>query len=102
VKTIALKKARGKFVIEVPVILRIPVLMDLVRERSRWLSGINLTKREKEVLDGIVRGLQHKEIAGMLNISARTSKFHASNLFEKFGVRDRHELRNLFSEGDKR
>ena len=48
-----------------------------------------LTKREKEILVFLVKGMLNKEIATELNISERTVKNHISNLFKKIEVNDR-------------
>jgi len=55
-------------------------------------SAVRLTRREEEVLDGILRSLANKEIANELNLSERTVKFHVSSLLAKFKVRGRLEL----------
>ncbi len=55
-------------------------------------SAVRLTRREEEVLDGILRSLANKEIANELNLSERTVKFHVSSLLQKFKVRGRLEL----------
>ena len=55
-------------------------------------SAVKLTRREDEVLDGILRSLANKEIASELNLSERTVKFHVSSLLAKFKVRSRMEL----------
>jgi DNA-binding CsgD family transcriptional regulator len=55
-------------------------------------SLVRLTRREEEVLDGILRSLANKEIANELNLSERTVKFHVSSLLAKFKVRGRLEL----------
>lgn len=55
-------------------------------------SHVKLTRREEEVLDGVVRSLANKEIAATLNLSERTVKFHVSSLLSKFRVRGRMEL----------
>ncbi|HUL33517.1 MAG TPA: LuxR C-terminal-related transcriptional regulator [Candidatus Eisenbacteria bacterium] len=54
--------------------------------------AVRLTRREEEVLDGILRSLANKEIANELNLSERTVKFHVSSLLAKFKVRGRLEL----------
>jgi DNA-binding CsgD family transcriptional regulator len=54
--------------------------------------SVKLTRREEEVLDGIMRSLANKEIAAVLNLSERTVKFHVSSLLAKFRVRGRMEL----------
>lgn len=98
-KSVKLKQDRGNFVIEIPVILRIPVLMDVVRRKVPWLAGVNLTRKEREVLDGILAEMLNKEIAGQMNVQERTVKWHVANVLQKFQVRNRIELRNLFDGG---
>jgi DNA-binding CsgD family transcriptional regulator len=55
-------------------------------------TQVKLTRREQEVLNGVVRSLANKEIAASLNLSERTVKFHVSSLLAKFRVRGRMEL----------
>jgi len=55
-------------------------------------ASVNLSRRELEVLYGVVRTLANKEIASELNLTERTVKFHVSSLLAKFKVRSRMEL----------
>ena len=55
-------------------------------------SSVKLTRREEEVLSGVMRSLANKEIAAQLNLSERTVKFHVSSLLAKYNVRGRMEL----------
>jgi DNA-binding CsgD family transcriptional regulator len=55
-------------------------------------SPVKLTRREEEVLEGVMKSLANKEIAASLNLSERTVKFHVSSLLAKFRVRGRMEL----------
>jgi DNA-binding CsgD family transcriptional regulator len=55
-------------------------------------THVKLTRREEEVLSGVMRSLANKEIAASLNLSERTVKFHVSSLLAKFRVRGRMEL----------
>jgi DNA-binding CsgD family transcriptional regulator len=55
-------------------------------------SQVKLTRREEEVLGGVMRSLANKEIAASLNLSERTVKFHVSSLLSKYRVRGRMEL----------
>jgi DNA-binding CsgD family transcriptional regulator len=55
-------------------------------------SSVKLTRREEEVLGGLMRSLANKEIAATLHLSERTVKFHVSSLLAKFRVRGRMEL----------
>ncbi len=50
-----------------------------------------LTKREKEVLDLMVEGLNNHAIAQRLFISERTVKYHISNIYGKLAVENRTE-----------
>lgn len=51
----------------------------------------NLTKREEEILGGVVRGLINKEIADELSISVETIRVHLKSIYEKLHVRSRTE-----------
>lgn len=62
-------------------------------EAGKSVRGqIKLTRREEEVLAGLMKSLANKEIAANLNLSERTVKFHVSALLAKFRVRGRMEL----------
>jgi DNA-binding CsgD family transcriptional regulator/pimeloyl-ACP methyl ester carboxylesterase len=50
-----------------------------------------LSHREREVLALIARGLSNAHIAEQLKIGEKTVRNHASNLFDKLGVRSRAE-----------
>jgi LuxR family maltose regulon positive regulatory protein len=50
-----------------------------------------MTDREREVLQLIGKGYMNKEIAGMMNITERTVKWHASKIYEKLKVSTRTE-----------
>ena len=47
-----------------------------------------LTGRERQVIQGLVRGLTSKEIGRELELSPRTVEEHRANLLAKFGVRN--------------
>ncbi len=50
------------------------------------LCKCNLTTREKEILNLIVRGYTNPEVAKMLNISVSTAKKHRTNILHKTHV----------------
>ena len=57
-----------------------------------------LTPREREVLDGLAKGLPNKSIGYDLNISPRTVEIHRANLMSKLGVKSLSEaLRIAFA-----
>lgn len=54
-----------------------------------------LTPREREVMDGVVRGLLNKQIAGELGIAEMTVKLHRLSLMRKMGVKTVPDLLRL-------
>jgi len=53
------------------------------------MASTDLTSREMEVLELIVRGQSNKEIGASLTISEATVKSHINNILSKLGVTDR-------------
>ena len=60
--------------------------------KTSKFSGVNISRREREIIDVLLLNLSNKEIANRLNISERTVKFHISNLLVKFNVQRRTDL----------
>lgn len=54
--------------------------------------SLDLSPRQKQILDMLLRDQENKAIALKLNIAVRTVKFHVSNLLSKFGVENREQL----------
>lgn len=54
-----------------------------------------LSAREKQILGLVVMGLSNKEIAARLFVAQSTVKCHLSSVFQKLGVRSRHEAATL-------
>jgi DNA-binding CsgD family transcriptional regulator len=50
---------------------------------------LSFTRRENQVLEGLVQGWSNKEIARQLSISPRTVNYHLDHIFAKLGVRTR-------------
>lgn len=57
-----------------------------------------LTRREREVLEGLVSGGTNKSIAQALNLSPRTVETHRSHLMDRLGVSTLADLLRLASE----
>lgn len=58
-----------------------------------------LTARERELLAALADGLTNARIAGVLEISINTVKFHLKNLYEKLGVGSRSQALSLYLKG---
>lgn len=59
-------------------------------------SVANLSKREKEILEMLSKGLIYKEIADKVYISAETVRKHVYHIYEKLHVSNRVEAVNKF------
>jgi DNA-binding CsgD family transcriptional regulator len=55
-------------------------------------QAYNLSKRESEIMQLVVRGLSTVEMAATFSISSNTVQDHLKAVFEKVGVRSRREL----------
>ncbi len=66
--------------------------IDLERVENRHLERIDLTDREREVLQLIVDGHTTQSVAQILSISPHTATRHRANLMQKLGVHTQMEL----------
>jgi len=60
------------------------------------LKDINLTKREREILEQLIEGLSYKEIAGRCFISPETMNSHIKNIYQKLNVHSRAQIAARF------
>jgi len=83
----------------------------IAQKLAERMATEQLTQREQEVLEQIVKGKSNKEIGQALDISEATVKTHINNLLGKLGVEDRTQaataaiqrgLVQLDSQGDLR
>jgi two-component system, NarL family, response regulator LiaR len=65
------------------------VLIDSSRKTD--LPHFELTEREREVLQLMIKGMSNPEIAKQLIVSRSTVKFHVSSILAKLGVSSRTE-----------
>jgi DNA-binding NarL/FixJ family response regulator len=63
----------------------------LLEKISDGGAADELSAREREVLERLVRGASNKAIAANLNVSENTVKTHISHIFAKLGVQSRAE-----------
>lgn len=66
--------------------------IDLERVEHRHLERVDLTDREREVLQLIVDGHTTQSVADTLSISPHTATRHRANLMQKLGVHTQMEL----------
>ena len=64
---------------------------EATRRLSERAPGSDLTARELEVLQYMAKGLNNKEIGGLIGCSRFTAKFHVQNILQKLQVADRTE-----------
>ena len=57
-----------------------------------------LSQREREIFEGLIKGLAYKEIATQFYISVNTVKTHTKSIYSKLGIKNRIELLTLFAE----
>jgi two-component system, NarL family, nitrate/nitrite response regulator NarL len=73
----------------------VQTMRNLTEEAAAQAKKINrfgLTRRELEIVAGVVSGESNKEIARRLAVREDTIKHHLSNVFDKVGVFSRLEL----------
>ncbi len=79
-----------------------PISPSIARKVIQTLAtpSEELSPREREILEGLSRGRQYKEIAGELGVSFNTVRTHVNRIYEKLHVHSRQEaIRHLSSSG---
>ena len=71
-------------------------------EAAGFAARYSLTRRESEVLELLLAGMNNQQIARQLYISVGTVKAHTHNIFAKTGVGDRAQLADAVRQGEKR
>jgi DNA-binding NarL/FixJ family response regulator len=64
---------------------------EIARALAQHGKGDDLTSRELEVLQMVVKGFSNREIGSALGFSENTAKFHVKNILTKLQVSDRTE-----------
>jgi len=78
--------AWARFVEEARAFLRTPDAPPGIEDKLD-----DLTERERQVLEGIARGLDNAEIAASLALSEKTVRNHVTRVFDKIGVAHRYQ-----------
>jgi pimeloyl-ACP methyl ester carboxylesterase/DNA-binding CsgD family transcriptional regulator len=74
---------------EVRAFLRAPDAQDAAATIADRVA--DLTERERQVLEGIARGLNNAQIAAELALSEKTVRNHITRVFDKIGVAHRYQ-----------
>jgi DNA-binding NarL/FixJ family response regulator len=75
---------------------------DVSASYSRELNEEQLTPREREIFDAMLRGMRPPEIARAFFISVHTVRRHAQAVFRKLDVHSQVELMNRYGAGGAR
>ncbi|MEZ5361426.1 MAG: response regulator transcription factor [Bryobacterales bacterium] len=67
-------------------------LLQVMQRRDGQAKEVQLTVREREILQLLAEGKTMKEVAAILDVSTRTVEFHKYNLMEKTGLHTTAEL----------
>ena len=84
------EKTRVIVIDSVPKAEKVQRVLDLLPK------GKTLTTRQMEILDGVLDGKSHKEIASDLNISESTVKWHLGIIYSTLNVSGKDEILMLF------
>jgi DNA-binding CsgD family transcriptional regulator len=75
-------------------------LMGIGNGNSNWRSFPkaigNLSRRERQIADLVVRGLTNREVASQLHITENTVESHMSSILARLGLRSRWQLEEIF------
>ncbi len=61
-------------------------------KESELIEGVRMTKRERQIIELIAKGMTNKEIAENIHISAYTVKSHVHNILEKLALHSRIQI----------
>jgi two-component system NarL family response regulator len=88
--------ARGESTISGPMASKIVQFFSGKEMISTSSSNVKacevLTRREKEILQQVIKGLTNREIAAVLYISENTVKNHLRNIMEKLHMNNRAQV----------
>lgn len=77
------------------------IIMDIFfkheRAENKVLQDANLTEREKEVLQHLMKGLKYQQIADQLFVDKETINTHVKNIYSKLRVHSRGEVIQILS-----
>jgi DNA-binding NarL/FixJ family response regulator len=72
----------------------------LKRSDPELLQAVQMTKRERQIIELISDGLSNKEIAQRINVATFTVKSHVHSILEKLGLQSRLQVAACFHSQD--
>ncbi len=81
--------AQGETLLQPETMARLVARTTAAPAPAQRHGALDLTAREREVLEGVVRGERNKEIAARLGLSEPTVKTHLASIFGKLSVESR-------------
>ena len=79
--------SRGELLLKPEIVAK--VLAHATAPEPASATGLELTEREREVLEAVAQGQRSKEVAAHLHITERTVKAHLTSIYNKLGVDSR-------------
>ena len=67
------------------------VIQMFTGQRKISRQQFNLSPREIEILNGLVKGFSYKELAASLSIAVETVRSHLKNIYEKLHVNSKSQ-----------
>lgn len=69
-----------------------------LKQEELFFQKFNITNREKEIIELLIKGYSYNQLADELVISITTVKTHVHNIYKKVGVKNKMELLYLMKE----
>ena len=90
------KVHRGETVMNGKIARKVVQYLSKPEPKQPSFGDYNLTPREKEILELLIKGLSYKEIAAKCFISLDTLNSHIRNIYSKLNVHSRSEIAAKF------
>ncbi len=68
------------------------IIFNKIEPTENFIKKYNISKREIEIINQLLKGYSYKKICDECFISLSTVKTHVSNIYNKIGINSRHEL----------
>lgn len=68
------------------------IVMDTIKKKETDIIWPNLTSREKDFAECLLKGLSYKQIAEKLFVTESTVNFHLQNIYSKLDIKSKSEF----------